>query len=91
VRFRFFGSSVRRQDAAGTTLERHSPREIDELPPIEITLPAKDRPEGDMVPVRLSSQVTPVGTLLIEAVPIEPKRDDERWKVELSVREASGG
>jgi hypothetical protein len=30
--------------------------------------------------------VTEVGTLLIEAVPLVPKKKDERWKVELSVR-----
>src|SRR5690606_6786340 len=46
VRFRFFGSSVRRQDAAGTVLDRHDPAEIQELPPIEITLPAEGRAEG---------------------------------------------
>jgi hypothetical protein len=32
-----------------------------------------------------------VGTLLVEAVPLEPQKPDERWKVELSVREHSGG
>jgi hypothetical protein len=30
--------------------------------------------------------VTEVGTLLLEAVPLQPKKKDERWKVELSVR-----
>ncbi len=88
VRFRFFGSSVRRSDAAGATFEHYDPQEIEELPPIEITLPAEQRPEGDLVPVRLSAKVTEVGTLLIEAVPTEPRAEDERWKVELSVRSA---
>ena len=86
VRFRFFGSSVRRTDAAGVALERHDPTEIEELAPIEITLPADDRADGDLVPVELGASVTEVGTLLLEAVPLEPKHDDERWKVELSVR-----
>jgi hypothetical protein len=36
--------------------------------------------------VQLGASITEVGTLLLEAVPMEPKRDDERWKVELSVR-----
>jgi hypothetical protein len=88
VRFRFFGSSVRRHDAAGTTFERWAKHEIVELPPIEITLPADERAEGDVVPVELSAKVTEVGTLLIEAVPLQPKAEDERWKVELSVRES---
>ena len=34
----------------------------------------------------LRSSVTEVGTLLLEADPLEPKKTDERWKVELSVR-----
>jgi hypothetical protein len=86
VRFRFCGSSVRRHDAAGATFERWSAQEIAELPPIEITLPAEGRLAGDVVPVRLSASVTEVGTLLMEAVPVEQKSKDERWKVELSVR-----
>ena len=84
VRFRFFGSSVRRDDAAGAELD--DPSELDELSPIEVTLPAEGRTEGDVVPVRLSAQVTAVGTLLLEAVPFEPLNADERWKIELSVR-----
>ena len=86
VSFRFFGSSVRRDDQAGTELERWAPGELEELSPIEITLPAEGRREGDVVPVKLGARVTPVGTLLLEAVPIEPLKNDERWKIELSVR-----
>ncbi len=86
VRFRFFGSSVRRDDRAGDSLEEWSADELDELPPIEITLPAEGRREGDVVPVRLRSRVTEVGTLLLEAEPVRPLLTDERWRVELSVR-----
>lgn len=86
VHFRFFGSSVRRQDDAGTALERWSAGELEELSPITLTLPAEGRPPGDVVPVRLRSAVTPVGTLLLEALPLAPRHEDERWKVELSVR-----
>jgi len=86
VRFRFFGSTVRRADAAGTVLEEWKADELDELPPIEVTLPADGRREGDVVPVRLRSQVTEVGTLLLEAEPLRPLKVDERWRVELSVR-----
>jgi molecular chaperone DnaK (HSP70) len=86
VRFRFFGSTVRRADAIGTALERWKKDELDELSPIEVDLPADGRSQGDVVPIRLRSSVTEVGTLLIEAVPLDPKTPDERWKVELSVR-----
>ncbi len=89
VRFRFFGSTVRRADAAGTELERWREGELEELAPIEVTLPAKDRREGDVVPVRLRASVTEVGTLLLEALPREPKADGERWKIELNVRAES--
>jgi hypothetical protein len=86
VRFRFFGSTVRRSDVAGTELERWKEHEVEELAPIEITLPAKGRAEGDVVPVRLQAAVTEVGTLLLEAVPTQPATPEERWKIELNVR-----
>jgi hypothetical protein len=86
VRFRFFGSSVRRDDVAGTELERWKDGELQELAPIEVTLPADGRREGDVVPVRLEARVTEVGTLLLEAVAVEPQKPDERWKIELGVR-----
>ena len=86
VRFRFFGSSVRREDRAGAVLEDWRADGLEELPPIEVTLPAEGRREGDVVPVRLRSQVTAVGTLLLEAEPLRPSKPDERWRVELSVR-----
>jgi Hsp70 protein len=86
VRFRFFGSSVRRDDKAGDALDDWNPGELEEQPPIEVTLPAVGRREGDVVPVRLRSRVTEVGMLLIEAEPLRPLHADERWRVELSVR-----
>ena len=86
VNFRFFGSSVRRKDAVGAAVERWRSGEIEELAPIEVDLPAEGRPRGDVVPVTLRTSVTEVGTLLLEAVPRDPRTKDERWKVELSVR-----
>jgi hypothetical protein len=86
VRFRFFGSSVRRTDVAGTSHARWAKEGIEELAPIELELPAKGRREGEVVPVTLRARVTEVGTLLLEAVPKEPRAEDERWKIELSVR-----
>jgi len=53
---------------------------------MEVTLPADGRSEGDVVPVRLRSQVTEIGTLLLEAEPLRPLKTGERWRVELSVR-----
>jgi hypothetical protein len=86
VRFRFFGSSVRREDHAGSAVEHWRPGEIEELAPVEVTLPTEGRPEGEVVPARLRASITPLGTLLLEAVPLAPREPAERWKVELSVR-----
>ena len=86
VEFRFFGSSVRRSDPAGKLLESWKPGELEELAPIALTLPAEGRPDGDVVPIRLHPAITPVGTLLLEAVPVTPLHAGERWKLELSVR-----
>jgi Hsp70 protein len=87
VTFRFFGSSVRRDDPAGKELERWKAGELEELSPIEVTLPAEGRREGDVVPVRLRASVTEVGTLVLEAVPTKPQQPDEKWGIELSVRQ----
>lgn len=89
VTFRFFGSSVRRNDQAGTMLDYWQPGELEELSPIEVTLPAEGRNVGDFVPIRLEAQVTAIGTLRLDARPLAPLTPDERWKVELSVRKPS--
>jgi hypothetical protein len=83
VRFRFFGSAVRRDDQVGALLEEWSPGELEELEAIEATLPADSRTPGDVVPVRLRAAVTEVGTLRLEAV---ARDSSEHWKVELNVR-----
>jgi molecular chaperone DnaK (HSP70) len=83
VRFRFFGSSVRREDTVGAVLTRWDPDELTELGAIEATLPADGHAAGEVVPVRLRALVTEVGTLRLEAL---PRQGDQRWKVELDVR-----
>jgi hypothetical protein len=88
VSFRFFGSSTRRDDKAGETLERWRAGELEELPLIELTLPAAGRAPGDVVAVQLQASMTAIGTLKLEAVPQAPLTPDERWQVELSVRGA---
>ncbi len=86
VTFRFFGSSVRRADAAGAVLDYWKPGELEELSPIEVTLPAEGRSPGDFVPIQLEAAITAIGTLKLEARPLAPLSADERWKVELNVR-----
>jgi len=86
VEFRFFGSSVRRNDTAGTQLDAWKPGELEELAPVSITLPADGREAGELVPIRLYPAISPVGVLELEAVPLAPREPNERWKVELNVR-----
>jgi hypothetical protein len=83
VRFRFFGSSIRRTDPVGTAIEAWTSGEIEELENIEITLPADNRSPGDIIPVRLRARLTEVGTLTLEAVPLT---GPEHWAVEFNVR-----
>lgn len=83
VRFRFFGSSVRRSDAVGKVLESWTTDELEELAAIEATLPADGRRPGDIIPVRLRARLTEIGTLALEASPLDGA---ERWAVEFNVR-----
>ena len=87
VRFRFFGSSVRRHDQVGTLLDFWTHDELQELEEIEATLPAQGRKPGDIVRVRLHARVTEAGTLELEALPVG---GDERWKVQFDVRGDAG-
>ncbi len=84
VNFRFFGSSTRRDDAAGTLLDYWDPEELQELPSLQLNLPAEGRQAGDVVPVRLAARVTEVGTLRLEAI---PREGEERWHIEFDVSE----
>lgn len=88
VKFRFFGSTVRRDDEAGTLLDFWEPDELEVLPDIQATLPVEGRNAGDIVPVRLQASVSEVGTLRLEAIPMDGKGvEQERWQVEFEVRE----
>ncbi len=90
VSFRFFASSVRRNDVPGNKLESWSPEELSELAPIELTLDSKERTQGELIPVRLRAGVTSVGTLELLALPVEPRLPDEQWRIELNVRASEG-
>jgi len=82
VEFRFLSSTVRKQDHVGDLLENWS-GEIEELSPLEVTLNL-DGKQGTVMPVRLESRVTAIGTLEVWCV----SRDGgQRWKLELNIRE----
>jgi hypothetical protein len=84
TRFRFFASSLRRDDQVGQMLEdaAHN-EELEELAPIETSLSADGGETGKLVPVNLQAAVTEVGTLELRCL---EKAGPGRWKLELNVR-----
>jgi Hsp70 protein len=78
--FRFLGSSLRREDKAGTIIEEWE-EQIEELTPMRVTLDGKGR---QVVPVHLHSKVTEVGQLEIWC---QNRDGKQRWKLEFNVRE----
>jgi hypothetical protein len=83
VRFRFFASTVRRDDAVGARLDYWPDGELDELDEIEVTLSGGNHAPGEVVPVQLAAAISEVGALRLEAV---APATGERWKVEFDVR-----
>jgi hypothetical protein len=82
--FRFLSSNIRKQDKVGDLLEDWG-EEIQELSPLEVTLNV-DGQQGAVMPVRLETRVTELGTLEVWCV----SRDGaNRWKLELNIREKS--
>jgi hypothetical protein len=80
--FRFLSSSVRKQDKIGSLLEDWG-TDIEERSPLQVTLKL-DGQQGRVVPVRLETRVTEMGTLEVWCV----SRDGtNRWKLELNIRE----
>ncbi len=82
--FRFFAAATREEDPAGALIDADA-EGVTELDPVEKLVDVEgDRKSGDLVPVRLESHVTEVGTLELWCV----ARDGHgRWKLEYSVRE----
>jgi hypothetical protein len=81
--FRLFASATRRDDEVGTVVEREA--DLDELPPVETTLPAEDRAPGDVVPVHLRAHVTEIGTLQLECV----DQKERAWRLEFNLRQGA--
>jgi hypothetical protein len=80
VTFRFLGSSVRREDQAGTVVEEWE-QDVEELSPVSATLEGQP---GRVVPVHLHTKVTEVGQLEVWC---QSRDGKERWKLEYNVRE----
>jgi len=82
ARFFFLGSTVRHEDKVGDVIEDWN-EEIDEITTMEAHL-EHEQGEGVVIPVRLHSRVTEVGTLELWCVARDGR---QRWKLEFNVRE----
>lgn len=82
--FRFFSSSVRKDDRPGDLLSSWSEEELAETDSMETTLPADESIDEEYVPVRFHSRITELGTFELWCV---STKTDGRWKLEFSVRE----
>jgi len=81
-RFRFFSSTMRKQDQPGIYLKGWDDDELIETSPLEVELAAT---EGEqVVPVRFQSRITELGVFELWC---KSTRSEESWKLELNVRE----
>jgi len=86
ARFRFFSSSVRKDDRPGDLLSAWSPDDLSETDSLETVLPPDESIDEPYVPVRFHSRITELGVLELWCV---SKQTDKRWKLEFSVRESA--
>lgn len=88
ARFRFFASTMRSEDTAGTKLDHWSPEELVESDPIELQLTSENAGDEPFVPVQFHSRVTELGMFELWC---RATRSDEEWKMEFNVREEGHG
>jgi hypothetical protein len=86
ITFRFFSSTVRREDDLGTILASWREEELIELPQIELTLDSKSKKSGNIICVYLSATNNEVGTLTLKA---HSKESDEIWDIEFNLRDTN--
>jgi hypothetical protein len=84
AQFRFFSSSVRKEDRPGDVLQRWTADELDETDSLEATLPAAAQSDEAYVPVRFQCRITELGVLELWCVGVN---HPGRWKLEFSVRQ----
>ena len=84
VRFRFFGSSVRKSDTPGYLLSNWESGELFETDPLEATFQSAEDDQTGYVPVRFESRITELGMFELWCV---SRKADEKWKLQFSVRE----
>jgi hypothetical protein len=81
--FRFFSSTIRKQDAIGVLIEEWAD-ELEELQSLSVVLQGQGTAVDQAIPVRLETRVTELGTLELWCV---SRTGDQRWKLELNIRD----
>ncbi|UFS70233.1 Hsp70 family protein [Geomonas sp. RF6] len=81
VEFRFFSSSVRSGDKVGDVVD--ADEDLEETASLQVVLPPIEGKEGTMIPVRLHSVVTELGTLELW---MRHEASGQQWKLEFNVR-----
>ena len=85
--FRFFSSTNRQEDQIGGILPQWNEDDIEEHPPLVAELPADESaasPIGSLVPVRLETVLTDIGTLQLWCHDV---RSEGKWKLEFELRD----
>ncbi len=89
--FRFFSSTLRKQDKPGAVLDAShfgaAESDLQETDSMEAELPAtagEGEPEEDYIPVRFRTRITELGTMELWC---DSAVADRHWKLEFSVRE----
>lgn len=83
ARFRFFSSTMRKDDKPGIVLKGWDESELQETSPMEVELPQQDEGQG-MVPVTFHTRITELGVLELSC---QSTRTPDRWRLEMNVRE----
>ncbi|MDG5815397.1 Hsp70 family protein [Chitinispirillales bacterium ANBcel5] len=84
AKFRFFSSSVRKQDQAGDVLPYINESEMDETDSLEANLPGDEKFQEGYVPVKFQSRITELGMFELWC---KSTVSDDSWKLEFSVRD----
>ncbi len=86
--FRFFSSTCRQDDQVGTLLTTWTEEELQELPPLRVELPVEAdnaAPIGTLVPVRLRTELTEIGTLELWC---DDARGGNSWRLQFELRDS---
>ena len=83
TRFRFFTSSMRKDDQPGVLIDRWEPEEILETDSLETVLTA-DGSDEEYLPVKFRSKITELGVFELWCV---HEQSGKEWKLEFSVRD----